>query len=499
MKRFLILTAILFLVMMGIAQTQQGYVKTKGRMVNGKLVPGQGLKGATVSIKGRTTVLVKADDGAFSFPVPEVQFRVDSVRKKGYQLVDMEACPRSYKYSSNPLYIVMETPEQQLQDKLNAEKKIRRNLQKQLQEKEDEIEALKEQQKISDEEYRQALQKLYADQESNEQLISDMAKRYSELDYDQLDEFYRQVSYCIENGELVKADSLLKTRGDITAQVGDILQRGQIIQQEKEQIQKAETVQQADIEEAARRCYSYYETFAAQHLNDTAAYYLELRASLDTTNVDWLFEAGEFIRGYLADYDKALEYSQMGLRQSQLQFGETHETTADFYDEIGVVYTEKGDYDKGLENLNKALFIRGKLFGDNHSDIASSYNNLGEIYFRIRDYEKALEYMKKSLSILRIINNNNEDESFATAYNNICSVYTYTEEYDRALQYYNKALPIYIKTLGKDNPNVANVYNNIGFSHKRLGDYDNALEYYSNALSMRMHTTKLWNITKRLY
>ena len=127
------------------AQTQQGYVKTKGRMVNGKLVPGQGLKGATVSIKGRTTVLVNGNDGAFSFPVTEAQFRVDSVKKKGYQLVDMEACPRSYKYSSNPLYIVMETPEQQLQDKLNAEKKIRRNLQKQLQEKEDEIEALKEQ------------------------------------------------------------------------------------------------------------------------------------------------------------------------------------------------------------------------------------------------------------------------------------------------------------------------------------------------------------------
>jgi hypothetical protein len=73
------------------------------------------------------------------------------------------------------------------------------------------------------------LQKLYQDQENNEQLIKDMAKRYSELDYDQLDEFYRKVSYYIENGELMKADSLLKTRGDITAQVADIKQRGQTI------------------------------------------------------------------------------------------------------------------------------------------------------------------------------------------------------------------------------------------------------------------------------
>ena len=193
MKKFIFLSIAVFFGFMfsAQAQTQQGFVKTKGRMVNGQLVPGQGLKGATVSIKGRTAVLVNNDDGSFSFPIPETQFRVDSLRKNGYQLVDLSSCPRSYEWSANPIYIVMETPDQQLQDKLTAERKIRRNLQKQLQEREDEIELLKEQQKISDEEYRLALQKLYQDQENNEQLISDMAKRYSELDYDQLDEFYR--------------------------------------------------------------------------------------------------------------------------------------------------------------------------------------------------------------------------------------------------------------------------------------------------------------------
>ena len=110
-KSFLFLTALLF-GLFATAQTQQGYVKTKGRMVNGQLVPGQGLKGATVSVKGRTAVLVNADDGAFSFPVTEMQFRLDSVKKKGYQLVDLDLCPRTYTPSKNPLYIVMETPEQ---------------------------------------------------------------------------------------------------------------------------------------------------------------------------------------------------------------------------------------------------------------------------------------------------------------------------------------------------------------------------------------------------
>lgn len=99
MKRFFILGTLVLATLLASAQTQQGFVKTKGRMdAKGNLIPSQGLKGATVSVQGRTTVLVNADDGKFSFPVTTEQFRLDSVRKKGYQLVDMEACPRTYKY-----------------------------------------------------------------------------------------------------------------------------------------------------------------------------------------------------------------------------------------------------------------------------------------------------------------------------------------------------------------------------------------------------------------
>ena len=108
MKKLFLLSTLLTLSLLAVAQTQQGYVKTKGRMVKGKLVPGQGLKGAMVSVQGRTAVLVNSDDGAFSFPISETQFRLDSVKKKGYQLVDMDACPKTYRRSGNPLYIVME-------------------------------------------------------------------------------------------------------------------------------------------------------------------------------------------------------------------------------------------------------------------------------------------------------------------------------------------------------------------------------------------------------
>ena len=480
MKRILFFAMLMLLSTVVFAQTQKGYVKTKGRMVNGQLVPGEGLKGATVAVKGRTPVLVNKDDGEFSFPMRDNQFSFDSVKKKGYQLIDAEACSRIYKPSGNPIYFVMETPEQQLQDKLNAERKIRRNLQKQLQEREDEIESLKEQQKISDDEYRQALQKLYQDQESNEQLISDMAKRYSELDYDQLDEFYRQVSYCIENGELTKADSLLNTKGDVMQQIEEEKQKGQAIQEQRRKLKKAEAVHAANIDELAKRCFSYYENFKAQYLNDTAAYYLELRASLDTTNVEWLCDAGMFLESYIADYGKALEYYQSGLRQSILQFGEEDENTAMFYSAIGIIHYYQGDFETAMENLTKSFNIRKSIFGENNPGVAECYSNMGSIYFNYGDIDKATEYFQKGLSISKACYGENHVD-VASCYLNLGVLYTRLRRYDDALDCFDKALKIKEPIYGKNSPDAGYLYFQTGIVYENMGDITKAMDYYKIA------------------
>lgn len=194
------------------AQTQSGIVKSRGRMINGQHVHGQGLAGATVQIKGRASVLVKDKSGAFSFPVNSKHFVILSVKKNGYQLVDADAAPKTYNYSTAPIYLIMETPAQQMEDKLASERKLRRTLTAQLQKREDEIEALKEQNRITQEQYHNALQQLYDQQESNEKLVGEMAEYYSRIDYDQMDEFNRQVSELILAGELTRADSLLRSR-----------------------------------------------------------------------------------------------------------------------------------------------------------------------------------------------------------------------------------------------------------------------------------------------
>lgn len=284
------------------AQTQQGYVKTRGRLAaNGTAIPGTRLSGASITFKGNRTVISGAN-GAFTFAVPSKKFCVMNVQKNGYQLYDRDLLGRTHNYSTNDLLVVMDTPDNVLADKLATEKKIRRTLQKQLMEKEDELESLKEQQKITEEQYRKQLQELYAAQQNDEKLISEMAERYSTLDFDQLDDFHRRVAAYIQNGELSRADSLLNTKGSMEERSAEldrenaaIEANAEALKKRQEEQAKSERLYARKLVDFAEDCYSRFEICKLRHDNDSAAYWLELRASKDTTNVEWLQKVGGFI------------------------------------------------------------------------------------------------------------------------------------------------------------------------------------------------------------
>ena len=490
MKRFFLLAAAMILGIMLSAQTQtqQGYVKTKGRMVNGKLVPGQGLKGATVSVHGRTTVLVNADNGAFSFPVPEAQFRLDSVRKKGYQLVDMDALGKIYKHSSNPLYLVMETPEQQLQDQLSAERKIRRILTDQLHQREDEIEALKEQQKITDEEYRLALQKLYEDTDQNEQLVKDMVERYSKIDYDQLDEFDKQISEYILNGELTKADSMLRTKGDINERVEQYRKHEAINAKEKgelskrqEQLEQSEALAIQERDDLANDCYRKFEIFKMKHENDSAAYYIELRAKLDKTNKKWLNDAVHFIGFYTSNFEKTIIILKDDINLF-IDKDDQERISVD-YTNLGVFYSKQGKYDLALDYLEKGLQIKTEYLGENHLKTAKSYFHMGTLYYKIDKTNEAMGYYQKALSIYQSTTETNPID-IADCYLSIGNYYRRKRDFDKALEYMNDALQITIEALGENCPHVAACYNNIGLVFSKKGDCEKALEYYNKSIEI---------------
>ena len=462
---------------------QYGCVKTRGRMVNGQHIAGQGLPGTVVDIQGRSNIGVKNSNGAFSFPIVGKQFYVKSVTKKDYVLLDADAVAKTYTHTEDTIFFVMETPEQILQDRIEAERKLRKTLNAKIQARDAEIERLRLENKISQQEYQAALQKLYAEQSENDKLISDMVERYSTLDYDQMDEFYRQVSYYIEQCEFVKADSLLKTRGNIHVQLESAKQQGQAIQQDEEKLQRAKIVHQHDIDELAKRCYSYYENFKMQYQNDSAAYYLEQRVQLDTTNTQWLDEYADFLKEYLAKYNKALDYYQQSLAIRKQAFGEFHPDVTLSYNNIGLVYDDLGDYVRALEYHQQSLAIKIQLYGDSHPDVAISYNNIGSVYYSQGDYTHALEYFQQSLAIRKQVYGESHPD-VATSYNDIGNVYYSQGDYARALEYYQQSFAIWKQVYGEYHPYVATSYSNIGGIYNAQGDYARALEYLQQALNI---------------
>ena len=489
MKRLITIFLSIFSVLLLSAQIQYGYVKTKGRLgADGNVIPGVRLSGATVSIKDRSA-LISASDGAFSFPLPGKSYIVKNVRKNGYLLTDAEQL-RSYGYSSNPLILVMETPEQQNEDRLMAEIKINRTLRSTIRQREEELDSLRAANRITKEEYHKLNAQLNTDEERNRKLIDEMVERYAKMDFDQMDERNREIKACILNGELLKADSLINSKGDLDARIREYIRLREANAREAEELKKrsetlasSRTIEEKTLLELAEDCFNKSDMFKMGHQNDSAAYYLVIRSELDTMNVQWQLEAGRFLDKYLAAYNKALDYYNRGLRNALMKSGEKSSDVIKCYNNIGCIYSIQGDYAQALEYHNKTLTTCLLVFGECHPDVATCYNNIGIIYFSQDDYVKALEYFNKALSILLSVYGENHPY-VSTSYNNIGLIYKSQGVYVKALEYYNKALSILLSVYGENHPDVAISYNNIGLIYKSQGVYVKALKYYNKALSI---------------
>ena len=482
MKRILFLFFLFAISSVTFAQTQQGRVKTRGRLnANGTVTPGKGISGATVTL-GNGNSQVSGNNGTFSFAVSKGTYLLKNVQKQNYQLCDRDLLGRNKKYSTDILEIAMQTPDEALEDRLESEEKIRATLIAELNKQKAELRHLKEQQRISQQEYNEKLRALYDAQSNNEKLISDMAERYSTMDFDQMDEFQRKVAFYIQNGELARADSLLNTQGTMDEQEAELDRIHAANIAGRENLQKSEKMEEVKLENFATNCYSRYEMCKLQHKNDSAAYWLERRASKDSLNIDWQLEAGTFISNYLADYEKTLKYFQTALNNALNSNNEEYVATS--YNNLGGIYDSQGDYARALEYYTKALDILKKIFGEEHPAVATSYNNLGFIYSSQGDYARALEYYTKALDIRKKIFGE-EHPDVATSYNNLGGIYDSQGDYARALEYYTKALDIQKKIFGEEHPAVATSYNNIGFIYDSQGDYARALEYYTKALDIQ--------------
>ncbi len=507
MKRIVSLMSMTFLSLIVMAQSQQGYVKTKGRMVNGQHVHGDPLPGAVVNLYGRTAVGVRNADGSFSFPVVGKSYTVQSVTKKGYQLVDADAAPRAYAYSGNPLFLVMETPEQQQADQVAAERQLRRTLSEQLQKREDEIDAMN----ATIEEKNHLLAELYESQKNNEKLIARMAKEYAEMDYDQTDELNRRISDAIISGRLTEADSLLRSKGDMNSRDAEINLRLQAEAQREDEITREQAELAASkegtrklLEDYASDCYKYFEMFNLQNQHDSAAYYIEKRAQRDTAKAEWQFDAANYLYGQ-NQFQKATPYYVRALeiyRRLYRSYPEIYEPdVALTLNNLAALYKDTHRFSESESMHKEALEIRRRLSQSNpeayEPDLASTLNNLALLYSDTHRFSESESMFKEALEIRRRLSQSNPEAyepDVAATLNNLAILYMNTQRLTESESMFKEALEIY-RRLSQSNPeayepNVALTLNNLAILYSNTHRFSESESMYKEALEIRRRLSK---------
>ena len=528
MKKLSVLLCLCLCAVSAAAQTQQGYVKTLGRP-NQK---GQALSGVTIRVKGGHNAVLSSVDGAFTLTLTGKKlgesYQLQQVQKQGYELKDKGAVGRQYAYSDKvPLVLVMQSRQHYQEEKQRIENSIYAAMERRYQSDIERLEQQKASNQLAIEQYRQQLQQLQQNFERIQGLVDGLAEHYALVDYDELNDKEREINLSIEAGQLEKADSLLQLLG-VQKQAQDIAQRlqaGQKLQEEAQQDMAAILKQQ---EKDAEHLYQLYTIALSRYDNDKARFYIETRAALDTTNVEWQNDVACYIEKYWGDHQKSLSYFKRMLVLARQQSDECSGWMSIAYAGIAAIYRSMGNFQQALEYNNKSLSIAIETYGKEHYETASIYSNIGLLYSEMEDYNQAIEYQTKALLIIEkvlgphhpniyqpcanlgfVLHNQNPmgnfqlalayyqralgvlDDKVVSFYPEIASIYDnlgrlYEDQGDltNALRCHIESLRYAEKVLNKQHPDLASNYNNIASVYEHQGNGDKAVEYYMKALEI---------------
>ena len=193
---------------------------------------------------------------------------------------------------------------------------------------------------------------------------------------------------------------------------------------------------------------------------------------------------------HLSNLEEAQNTINTGLQIAQGKENEKFQKA--FFNNLGVINTEKGEYDLAIKYFNKSLEI-----SPNDSLV---YNNRGTAYGERKKYDLAVKDFNEAIKI---------NPKYAIAYINRGNAYDKKGEYDLAISDYNKAIDLNpsavfyyhrattnlingkydlaIKDLNeaiKINPKYAIAYNHRGNAYVKKGEYDLAIIDYNKAIEL---------------
>lgn len=494
-KLFLILFFITYT--LSFAQTQQGVVKTPTRRnVNGLWTQGQYISQATVGVRftknAANQSYVSGSQGRFSFSAASSYYITSVSANHGtYTFLDADFSKIERRYSSNAVEVLVDDPNVLAKVREEAEAHERSKIRRQIRQKEDEIEELKETNKITLSEYNQLNEQLEAYRRSSEAIVHQLAEIYATTDFDNMDDFNRELLACVEDGDFARADSLLKTKGSKETVFAQLQEETAALAKTKEEIRQAEEYIDKEKAAFAQRLYSEHLMFLQQPMmQDSALYCLKLRADIDTTNVEAVRDYA-----YLAQnqnkFDECERYYQICLRAFRANNDLYY--TAAIENNLGNMYSSLNKYDDSERFLMLALDIRQTLF-EQHPDeyreeLAATLNNLGYLYNAVQDYESCMKYFLLAKEHYEKLFEQTPDGyrwGLAALLNNLGILYSSIGDTENCEKYFLMALTHKEELTRVDpksyRPDYAMTLNNLGVFYYKSYNYEKSKHYYLLAL-----------------
>ena len=484
-QKRLIIVILTFVCAAVYAQTQQGYVKTLGRP-NKK---GISLSGVSIKVKGEHNPVLSKKDGTFSILYVGKKegdaYSLQEVLKKGYELNEPEIIGRPFAFSKNVKQIIVMVSSAQFQeDKLRIENNAYRTAEKNYKNQLALLEKQKEDNTIALEDYQRSLSELQDRFEKYQLMIDGLAEHYAHTDYDDLNEKERDINICIENGDMGKADSLLKELFD---PIEALKKNKEALEKIDQQIVDAHlTIDKANEdlsavlkqqEKDAEHLYQLYTIALSRFDKEKAKFYIVTRAELDTTNVNWQSEVGIFLNNFF-DEKQATVYAKRAYRCALAQNGKYNYTTVRCLSNLVNTMSEDNEKFKCVE---EAFEIMDSIGAYDFTKVRNAlYVSLGTLAHSINEDSLALMALTRAME--NIEENYPKSGMLYTIYNNLGMVYRSLEDYDAAMKYHKKAMDIALSYYQEGHYKVGWAYARIGETLIFMKKYKEAQKYLQKAL-----------------
>lgn len=427
------------------SKIQHGVVRTVARAEHA----GQTVNGVIIHIEGEHNPVITDEEGhfeiRFDFQNEGDVFRIGSVRKANYEILDPSLLGRALVLSSKvPMTIIvvnkMELERERAQMIANFERKFSLKYEQRVQKIEEEY----NQKRITLEQRIQKLEEVDHHYEALQNEMSEMVNRYLRTDYEMMDSIDRVINSAIEQGDFDTAKQVILSKGNVQDRVQNLLDLEKRVRTNEEALRELRKKQDDlaqvlanNTQQLVSDLLNLYDIEFSNSNLDSAKVILDQMLLIAPENIDVLIAACSYsIFAY--DYLTAMHYGQKRARLIFEGHKEDYDLKINVYYGLATLYEINGRPDSALVYFKKAQDVICRYKGDTCNMLAGLYQHIGSIYANLSSIEHATDSARYYCQ--KVLDFPIGKENTSSLYDIISRSYSSDKDYDNALRYNQLAI-----------------------------------------------------------